>query len=65
MYEPVVLADPVSRLKKSLVEPVALLAPAPVPKRLLLFVQNTAAGLVTPLCWRHPRSRRRRRCPPD
>jgi hypothetical protein len=37
MYEPVVLADPVSRLKKSLVEPVALLAPAPVPKKLLLF----------------------------
>ena len=48
MYEPVVLADPVSRLKKSLVEPVALLAPAPVPKKLLLFVQNTAAGLATP-----------------
>ena len=37
MYESVVLADPASCPKKALQEPVMVLAPAPVPKRLLLF----------------------------
>jgi len=60
MYGAVVLADPVSRLKKSLVEPVALLAPAPVPKNIVV-VRSKYGGWTG----NAPASALTRRCPPN
>lgn len=54
------LADPASRPKKALQEPVMVLAPAHVPKRLLLFDSKYSGWTGNA-----PASALTRRCPPN